>query len=386
MQRLRVLIASLLQQAVQQAVQPAVLLAALLLALPAIAGGPRAEETKTPPTAPAAPARPAAVVPGNKVPPLKLSALLPGGKQPAPFDLKASLGSKPLVICYLRLGEALGEEGFLKVQGLAQGPLKGKVEFIGATNPGSKTTVAAAAERLSLLGVELPFVIDNEFELGATLGVTSAPSIALIDAGGVLRVADAKSLKQNVAPATTLLQAIQSAAKGGLVPTVARLPRYYPVEELVGEQYPDFMLKKFEGTDRVKMSEVVARDLKEKKLPVLFFWHPNCPHCKKAMPAIMVGYKSYARWLDLISIVDLKNADEIRNTEDTIRAHGVTFPVLQDEDRRITDMYKVVSTPTFVFLKPDGVVDSVFTSGDINYVTVFSAKIRSVLGVASPGK
>ena len=104
------------------------------------------------------------------------------------------------------------------------------------------------------------------------------------------------------------------------------------------------------------------------------------------MPGIMVGYNAYKKWIDLVSVVDLKNADEIRNAEDTIRAHKITFPVLQDEDRRITDLYKVVSTPTFVFLKPDGAVDSVYTSGDVNFVTVFSAKIASLLGVGAEAK
>lgn len=337
------------------------------------------EETKTP-TGEAAPSS-ERVAAGDKVPAMKLKALLPDAKEPKDLDLSASLGKRPVVICYIRLGESLGEEGFLSMQSLAQGPLKGKIDFFGATNPGPKMTMPESAERLSLLGVALPFLLDEDFKLGRTLGVTSAPSFTLIDAGGALRVVDAKSLKQNVTPTVTMSEAIQGAAKGGFVPTVAKLPRYYPANELVGEQFPDFILKKFEGTDRVKMSEAVAQDRKDNKVPVLFFWHPNCPHCKKAMPGIMVGFNSYRKWLDLISIVDLKDADEIKNARDTIRAHSITFPVLQDEERRITDMYKVVSTPTFVFLKPDGVIDSVYTSGDVNFVTVFSAKIQSLLGV-----
>ena len=328
-------------------------------------------------------ASPARVEAGSKIPPLKLSAIQPGQKQPTPLEIAAK--GKPLVVCYLRIGESLGEEGLLSVQSLVSGPLKGKVDLLGATNPGTKVTVPALVDRLSLLGVTVPFVLDDDLQLGRMLSVTSAPSMALIDGAGTLRVMDAKSLKQQVVSGVTLKEAIEKAARGEQVPTVPALARYYPANELVGEPFPDFMLKKFESTERVKMSEVVARDKRDKKVPAIFFWHPNCPHCKKAMPSIMVGYRAYGKWLDLISIVDLKNADEIRNAEDTIKAHGVTFPVLQDEDRRISDLYRVVSTPTFVFLKPDGVVESVYTSGDVNYVTIFQAKVKALVG-ATAGK
>jgi len=339
-----------------------------------------------PPTQEASLAVTTRILPGNKITALKLRAIQPGSKAVQSLDLASVIGSKPLVVCYLKLGETAGEEGLLSLQTFLRGPLEGKVTLLGVANPGSKLSDAAVADRLSLLGVTAPFALDDGLELGRALGVTSAPSISLIDATGVLRVPDAKSLKQEVASGISLGDAIGKASRREPVPTVARLGRYYPAVELIGEPYPDFILKKFESGERFKMSETVARDAKEKKIPVLFFWHPNCVHCKKSMPSIMVGYKAYGKWLDLISIVDLKNSDEVRNAQDTIRAHAVSFPVLRDEDRRISDLYKVVSTPTFVFLKPDGTIDSVYTSGDVNYVTVFQARIKSILKVGQVGK
>jgi peroxiredoxin len=161
------------------------------------------------------------------------------------------------------------------------------------------------------------------------------------------------------------------------VPQSLRLPRYYPSEELVGEQFPDFILKEFKGDKRVKLSDYV----KEDRVTALLFWHPNCKQCKTAMPGIVTGANSYAKWLDIISVVSLKNSDEARNAEDTIRAHKMEFPVLEDEGKRVKDLYKVLSTPTMFFIRPDGVIDSVYTKGDVNYVPVFSVRIRKILKV-----
>ncbi|HET9481356.1 MAG TPA: redoxin domain-containing protein [Candidatus Polarisedimenticolia bacterium] len=322
---------------------------------------------------------PGRVPPGERMAPLKLMALKPGATALAPLDLAASIGRRPVVICYFLLGEALGEEALLHVQELAETELKGKADVYGAMKLGQRITIGQVAERLSLLGITLPVIVEEDLVLGGALGLTMAPAITLIDGSGTLRIADAKSLRQTVAPGLTMADAIRAAAKRGAVPTVARLPRYFPANELIGEQFPDFILKRFKSTERIKLSEVVARAKADGKITAVFFWHPDCKHCKKAMPGIVTGFHSYRKWLEIVSVSDLKNANEVVNAEDTIRAHKIPFPVLEDEGRRITDLYKVVSTPTMIFVRPDGVIDSVYTSGEANYVPIFSSRIQSIL-------
>ncbi len=326
---------------------------------------------------------PAAGEPGKPFPPMRVRALYPGEADPKALDLGASLGKLPVIICYFMLGEPAGEETLLTVQQMANGPVKGGADFFGATRPGKKFTIGQAVTRLALLGVSIPVIVDERFELGAALGVAQAPAISLIDAEGVLRINEAKSLMQLVRGRASMADAITAAVRRKPIPTVKELPRYYPVTELVGTRYSDFTLKTFKGTDRVKLSDHVGSDHvgKEKKLTGLLFWHPNCTHCKVALPSIMTAYRRYQKLLDFVSVVDIKNADEARNAEDTIKAHGLTFPVLEDEGRRVHDLYKVVSTPTFIFVKPDGTVDSAYTSADVNYFTVIQARIRAVLNV-----
>ncbi|HEY3177048.1 MAG TPA: redoxin domain-containing protein [Candidatus Polarisedimenticolia bacterium] len=351
-----------------------VLISAVICAALALAGVGRVARGSGPSTR---------VEPGSRFTPMKVMALMPDDKTPHEITLAASLGRRPVVICYFAAGEPLGEEGLLSLQELAEGDLKGKVDFFGVVKIGGKVSVAAASGRQSLLGVTLPLIIEEGFTLGDALGVTSAPSISVIDAAGVLRIPDARSLGQQVAPGLTVRQAIRDAALGRQIPTIGKLPRYYPANELTGGTYPDFMLRKLKSTERLKLSEVIDRNSKEKKITVVMFWHPNCKHCKTAMPGIVAGYRTYGKWLDIVSVTALKNADEVRNAEDTIRAHGMTFPVLEDEGRRVTELYKVVSTPTLFFIRPDGKIDSVYTTGEVNFLPIFSAKLRSILGVAS---
>ncbi len=319
------------------------------------------------------------ILPGATFPGMKLSVLRPGSK-PAPWDPSSVVGRRPLVICYLATGEPKGEETLLQLQAKAKGSWAGRVEALAAVRFGDGSA-DEVARRMSLLGVELPVILDDGFALGRRLGTTTSPSLTLIDRSGVLKISDARSFKQEAIPGTRIADLVDKAARGEPVPTIARLERYYPVTELVGESYPDFMLKQFQGTARVKLSDRFTPGAK--KIVAVLFWHPNCPHCKKLMPGIVSGYETYKQFVDLVSVVAIKDGDESRNAADTIRNHKMTFPVLQDEGRRIHEIYKIVSTPTMIFIRPDGVVDSAYTSGDVNYLPVFSAKLQTILGQPS---
>lgn len=321
---------------------------------------------------------------GSAVPPMTLRAVKPGSATAGPLELGSLLGRKPIVICYLLPGESLGEGGCIDLQSFVQEKVEGRIELLFATRLTPRVTLAATLERAGLLGLDAPLIVEEDPVLGRALGVTMAPSISLIDASGRLRIADARSLKQTVASGFTLAQAILNAARGGPVPAVGKLPRYYPASDLVGTPFPDFMLRKFEANARIKLSDVVAPRGGGQRLTALMFWHPDCKHCKTAMPGLMAGYDAYRKWLEIVSVVDLRNENEVRNCQDAIRGLGVTFPVLVDEGRRVSDLYKVISTPTVFLIGPDGVVDSVYTSGGINFVTVFDRKIVSLLKVEPP--
>ncbi len=323
-------------------------------------------------------ARPQAGAPGAVVPAMTVSVLRPGAADPAPLDLGTILGKRPVLICYFVPGEPLGEEQLRLVQVQAGGAWSGKVEVLAAMRFGAAGG-GEVAQRLFKAGLKFPIVLDESFALGAALKATTSPSLSLVDGAGTLRIADARSLRQKVTPEMQLSQAIDAAARGAAVPTVPKLPTYYPANELIGERYPDFDLPQLGTGSRLKLSQRFG-----KKIVALYFWHPDCKKCKTLMPGVVTGYETYKSLIDLVSVVALKNGDEARNAADAIAAHKMTFPVVEDDDRRVSRLYKVVSTPTMIFIRPDGKVDSVYTSGDVNYLPVFAAKVKSILRATSP--
>lgn len=315
--------------------------------------------------------------PGTSFPALKVKVLKPGASDLSPLDLGTVLGTKPIVFVYFLLGEGISEEVFLDVQNLAERELEKKVAVYGVIKLGRRYSLESAVERLSLFGASVPVIVETDLLLANHLGIKTAPSISLIDENGIYKIPDAKSLKQEIVRGINMKKAIQNAARGGPVPQSLRLPRYYPAEELVGEPFPDFMLKQFKSDKRLKLSDVVQED----RVTALLFWHPNCKQCKTAMPGIVTGSRSYKDWMDVISVTSLADADEEQNASDVIRVHEMEFPVLVDEGKRVKDLYKVLSTPTMFFIRPDGIIDSVYTQGDANYVPIMSVRIRRILKV-----
>ena len=352
------------------------MVAALLM--PVAAAG---QAPSQPPAAPPQPAATPRVVPGERFPALTVTALLADGnaaRSPMPVDLGFFIGKKPLVICYLVAGNPSSEEVCGAAEKLALDELRGGVEMIYAVKLAQGSTAAHAEAWRARRGLRAPLIVEREHRLGAALGAFTSPSLSLIDAAGILRIPDAKSLKQPVDPQINFGQAVREAAARRPVPTIQRLPQYFPVTELVGQRAPDFDLAQFQAPGRFKLSQAAAEG---KKITVLFFWHPNCKHCKLLMPSIVAGVRSAPEQVRLVSVVTLADEDEAVNCADAVRAHGVPQPILVDEGKSVNEAYRIVSTPTLLFVRPDGVVDSVYTSSKINFLPIMTAKLQSILGL-----
>jgi peroxiredoxin len=312
---------------------------------------------------------------GKPVPPRRVEVLFPGLSTLTEIDLGAYLGVNPVVICYTALGSKNGDSALQAVHRMAHGDIQG-VDFFGAIRLGN-ATVEDAARMLAGLEVEIPVIVDETFELGTALAATTAPSISVIDSKGILRIADARDLTHPITDTASVADAIWQLARGGDLPTVMSLPRYYPVTDLVGVPVPDFSLARFGADDRVSLTDYVGQ---EGKVLGIFFWHPNCPQCKTVLPGLMAALKAYGGAINMVSVVHIEDENEGRNCQDTILALGIAFPVLVDQDRSVGNLFKIISTPTMVIVGPDGIVDSVYTSGKANYLPIFKARISDLLG------
>jgi cytochrome c-type biogenesis protein len=110
------------------------------------------------------------------------------------------------------------------------------------------------------------------------------------------------------------------------------------------------------------------------------FWSVDCPHCRQTLPEINEWMKTNdTEGINLISAAAVNN-DAVRvKTEEFCDEEGFVFPTLIDEDHQIGNRFRVVSTPTFVIVGPDGKIDSVLLRGDTDLGEKFLAKRNELL-------
>lgn len=120
----------------------------------------------------------------------------------------------------------------------------------------------------------------------------------------------------------------------------------------VGQMAPDFELKTLDG-ESVRLSDYKGQ------MVMLNFWASWCPPCRVEMPHMETYYQD-SKEEDNIEILAVNMTTLERGSQDKVPAfvekHGLTFPILMDEDGDIKDLYKVMVYPTTYILNEDGII------------------------------
>ncbi len=312
---------------------------------------------------------------GEPFPPLSLDNLNAGVGGPPVVDLSRVLGKRPVVLCYWIPGNYRADQVFQELQALADDIGPERLVLLGVTAVERGIRPEEVATRARELKIRVPVLRDRDFRIAQSLNVRSVPSITILDAAGRLRLANGASLKQPLEYKVTLADALRRVAETGELATYGALGRWYPVRELVGEKCPDFQAPLLDGS-RKRWSEMLAAD----KLNVLVFWSVECPHCRQALPPLSRWLKEHGQGINLVGAADVPNEAVRVKTEEFCRANGLSFPVFLDEGLNIAKQFRIVSTPTFVIVRPDGTVDSVILSGEEGLEAKLEAKRRELLG------
>jgi cytochrome c biogenesis protein CcmG, thiol:disulfide interchange protein DsbE len=124
----------------------------------------------------------------------------------------------------------------------------------------------------------------------------------------------------------------------------------------IGAKAPDFELKTEDGK-KVKLS-----DFKGKPVMVNFFatW---CTACRKEMPTLQEAYKKYEAQGFVILAVDLNESNLV--VQAFREKLNLTFPIVIDENDRVTRLYDIIPLPTSYFVDKEGNVQAKWT-GEIN--------------------
>jgi peroxiredoxin len=311
---------------------------------------------------------------GETFPAWKIGNFNEGAGGAARIDLSRVIGKRPVVLFYWIAGNSRADQVFVELQALADelGPSKIILYGVATERPGKGAP--EIKRRIKELKIHVPVLNDEGFRMGQLLRIRYVPSISVLDAGGALRLANAGSLKQTLEYKMDVASAIRRVAETGSVGTYGALPKYYPVKELVGQKCPGFeapLLDK-EGTLRW------PGQLEPGKLNVLAFWSVDCPHCKVSLPEFDAWLKKRPAQYNVVSAVKAPNEAVRTKTLEFCSFHEFSFPTVVDVDRSISDKYMVTSTPTYVIVGPDGVVDSVVLSGDADLPGALEASRKNL--------
>lgn len=85
---------------------------------------------------------------------------------------------------------------------------------------------------------------------------------------------------------------------------------------------------------------------------VMNFWATWCPPCKEEMPALQALYReNRAKGLVVLGI---DQGESRARAAAFAKEHGITFPILIDEDQKYASSYVSVGLPTTVIVGRDG--------------------------------
>ncbi|MDQ3131210.1 MAG: TlpA family protein disulfide reductase [Acidobacteriota bacterium] len=145
------------------------------------------------------------------------------------------------------------------------------------------------------------------------------------------------------------LTACNNAAKtSGGSTAAASNNQIIPVREAkIGSLAPEFELAKLDGT-KVSLDDFAG------KPAVLVFWTAWCPSCKEEAPHINQLAAEYQP--KGVGILGINIGEGAARVNEGIKDFGIKYDVVRDADTQIAKNYKVVGTPTVVFLDKKGVV------------------------------
>lgn len=114
----------------------------------------------------------------------------------------------------------------------------------------------------------------------------------------------------------------------------------FPVRD---EKIPPYAFDLVDGST-IKLDEF------EGKVLVLTFFTTWCSYCEKEIPELQKQYEA----MDDLAVIGIDVKETEKELMPYLERHGVTFPVVMDEDGQISQLFYVTGFPTTVFISPEG--------------------------------
>ena len=139
---------------------------------------------------------------------------------------------------------------------------------------------------------------------------------------------------------------------------------------LEGQVAPDFALKSSTG-ENLRLSEYRG------DVVMINFWATWCGPCRQEMPLLDELYTRYERVG--FSLLGVNIDDDSRRAMQMIEDLGVSFPVLFDARKEVSELYEVEAMPVTVLVDREGNVRYVHHGYKPGYEEKYLDQVRSLL-------
>jgi len=295
------------------------------------------------------------------------------------IDLGQDLGKRPVLLFYWIAGNPRADEMFKATEALVGELGVDKVALYGVALPQPGRGADVISAKLAELKVGVPVIDDQGFVIGQRLRVQTVPSVAIIDAGGKLRLSNGAWLSQEIEYKMTLETAIRRVATKGSLGNYGFLSPYYAVMEMIGRDSPDFEARLLSEDKVMRWHEMLDRD----KLNALVFWSIDCSHCRRELPKINNWLKAHPGELNVVSVAKVPNDAVKTKTLEFCTSNELIFPTVADADNEVVQLYLISSTPTTLLIRPDGVIDAVLHSTTQNFGKAVEKSMAAMGGPAN---
>ncbi len=133
---------------------------------------------------------------------------------------------------------------------------------------------------------------------------------------------------------------------------------------------PDFVLRSISGSN-LRLSEYQGQ------VVALGFWARWCGDCRQAMQALDGLYGKYQRAGLVLLGIDVDDTEE--QTRAMARSLGLTFPVLVDNEKMVSALYKVKSMPLIILIDRTGQIRYQHKGFELGGQTQISDELRQLL-------
>jgi cytochrome c biogenesis protein CcmG/thiol:disulfide interchange protein DsbE len=118
---------------------------------------------------------------------------------------------------------------------------------------------------------------------------------------------------------------------------------------LAGNVAPDFTLRNIIG-EEISLSDFAGK-------PILInLWATWCIPCKNELPIIGKIAQDYSSSGLVVLGVNVTFQDNLSDIKETIQNFNLSYPILLDESRHVSELYEMRGIPTSYFIDPQGVI------------------------------